>query len=76
MTLGERRVGVDFNPGGNAMVGAIKRKAAELIDLVNGLETTGFMEPQEVARLKALAMTDAEAAAEWAVKAATLRKRG
>ena len=68
MTFGERRVGVDFNPSGSTMVDTIKGKAADLID---GLETAGFNEPGEVARLKALAMTDIESAAHWAVKAAT-----
>ena len=75
MTRGERRVGVDFNPDGNPLVDAIKRKAAELIDLVNRIETTGYREPNEVARLKALAMTDAEAAAMWGVKAVTRDRR-
>ena len=67
MTFGERRVGVDFNPSGSTMVDTIKGKAADLID---GLETAGFNEPGEVARLKALAMTDIEFGAMWAVKAA------
>ena len=71
MTSGERRVGVNFSPSRNAMVDTIKRKAADLIDHINGLETAGFNEPGEVARLKALAMTDIESAAHWAVKAAT-----
>ena len=66
MTFGERRVGVDFNPSGSTMVDTIKGKAADLID---GLETAGFNEPGEVARLKALARTDIESAAHWAVKA-------
>lgn len=75
MTLGERRVGVDFNPGGNETVDAIKRTAAELIDLANAIDPAAFEEPGEVARLKALAMTEAESAAMWGVKAAT-RRRG
>ena len=66
MTFGERRVGVDFNPSGSTMVDTIKGKAADLID---GLETAGFNEPGEVARLKVLARTDIESAAHWAVKA-------
>ena len=69
MTFGELRVGVDFNPSGNTLVDTIKRKAADLIDHINGLETADFNEPGEVARLKALAMTDIESAAHWAVKA-------
>ena len=69
MTSGERRVGVDFNPSGSTMVDTIKRKAADLIDHINGLETADFNEPGEVARLKVLAMTDIESAAIWSVKA-------
>jgi len=49
-------------------VGQIKRAAADLIDLVTIIDGT---ERAEVARLKALAQTDIESAAMWAVKAAT-----
>ena len=69
MTSGERRVGVNFSPSRNTMVDTIKRKAADLIDHINGLETADFNEPGEVARLKVLAMTDIESAAIWSVKA-------
>jgi hypothetical protein len=66
-TIGEYRVGIDFNPGKNPKVDAIKRAAADLIDLVDALQaTTG-----EVVRLKSLAMTHIEDGAMWAVKAAT-----
>jgi len=70
MTLGEYRVGISFNPGGNEAVNEIKRAAADLIDYINdmpvNMEAAG-----EVARLKALAITHIEDAAMWAVKAAT-----
>ena len=68
MTLGEYRVGLTFNPGGNATVAAIKRQAAALIDAIERIDARGS---EEIARLKALAMTDVESAAMWAVKAAT-----
>ena len=67
MTTGEYRVGISFNPGGNKMVDQIKRAAADMIDLVEGIKSNN----PEVARLKALAMTHLEDAAMWAVKAAT-----
>ena len=69
MTLGEYRVGITFNPSNNPQVDNIKRAAANLIDYINELDlpTAGG----EVRRLQALAMTDVEAAAMWAVKAAT-----
>ena len=65
-TLGEARVGVSFNPSANPVVDEVKARASELIDLVNALPA----EEAEVARLKAVAMTEVEGAAQWAVKAA------
>lgn len=74
-TKGEYRVGIDFNPSGDDLVARIKRAAADLIDLVG---TIGLEQPSdivgpngEVERLKALAQTEIESAAMWAVKAAT-----
>jgi hypothetical protein len=74
MTKGEYRVGVSFNPSGTSVVDEIKRKAAELIDLVETITTDGETDQYiEVCRLKALAQTDIETAAMHAVKAATKR---
>lgn len=73
MTKGEYRVGVNFNPSADDMVGKIKRAAADLIDLIETVNDDS-MNPsrdQEVKRLKALAQTEIESAAMWAVKAAT-----
>jgi hypothetical protein len=67
MTLGEYRVGITFNPGGNPRVDEIKRKAADLIDYINDR----IAGDGEVLRLQALAMTHIEDAAMWAVKAET-----
>lgn len=67
-TKGEYRVGIAFNPSADSMVGQIKAAAAALIDLV---ETIDPQDNPEVGRLKALAMTEIECAAMWAVKAAT-----
>ena len=77
MTKGEYRVGITFNPSGDDMVDKIKRAAANLVDLietipvpdVNSLESA--MHSNDVARLRALAQTDIETAAMYAVKAAT-----
>jgi acetolactate synthase small subunit len=68
MTKGEYRVGITFNPSNDDMVGQIKRQAADFIDLITLIDGT---ENTEVARLKALAQTEIESAAMWAVKAAT-----
>ena len=75
MTKGEYRVGINFNPSNDDMVGQIKRKAADLIDLIESVPTPEpvSLDPHsaEVKRLKALAQTEIESAAMWAVKAAT-----
>ena len=71
MTLGETRVRTDFNIAGLDTVTQIKQKSAELIDLVNQLDSAP--NPSEAGRLKSLAMTSYEEAAMWAVKAATIK---
>lgn len=80
MTKGEYRVGIDFNPSGDDMVGQIKRRAADLIDLIETIPTrtadqhggeTDDVRAAEIGRLKALAQTDIEKAAMHGVKAAT-----
>lgn len=81
MTKGEYRVGINFNPSNDDMVGQIKRRAADLIDLIETIPVPdpdtlpeggrSFDYPIEVVRLKALAETEIESAAMWAVKAAT-----
>lgn len=73
-TKGEYRVGINFNPSGDDMVGQIKRQAADLIDLIQTVPTALIANEaqfQEVGRLKALAQTNIETAAMYAVKAAT-----
>lgn len=77
MTKGEYRVGINFNPANDDMVGKIKRAAADLIDLIDNIPVLGaeteaqLVRSNEIARLKALAQTHVEDAAMWAVKAAT-----
>lgn len=71
MTKGEYRVGINFNPSADDMVGKIKRAAADLIDLVETIKADGHDTVVEVIRLKSLAQTHIEDAAMWAVKAAT-----
>ncbi len=72
MTKGEKRVGKTFNPSNSGLVSAIKTVAAELIDLIDSIPShhdTAL--GNEKGRLKALAQTEVESAAMWAVKAAT-----
>jgi hypothetical protein len=72
MTKGEYRVGINFNPAGADTVNKIKRAAADLIDLIESITASdGGDQYNEVTRLKALAQTEVESAAMWAVKAAT-----
>ena len=73
MTKGEYRVGINFNPSKDDLVAQIKRQAADLIDLIETIPGSEVrdMRGNEVGRLKSLAQTDVEAAAMWAVKAAT-----
>ena len=75
ISIGEYKVRTNFNVSDNGQVKAIKDKTAELINLINQLnpkENLGERDLKEYFRLKALAMTDYESAAMWAVKAATV----
>jgi hypothetical protein len=74
MTKGEYLVGIDFNPSKDNTVAKIKRAAADLIDLVEAIKVPddpAKLQPSEVGRLKALAITSIENGAMWGVKAAT-----
>ena len=80
MTQGEYRVGINFNPAGADTVNKIKRAAADLIDLIDSIESHCPDEDQsdnawvrftEIQRLIDIAKTEVESAAMWAVKAAT-----
>jgi tRNA G18 (ribose-2'-O)-methylase SpoU len=69
MTKGEYRVGITFNPSNDDTVSKIKRLAADLIDLIEGIDDQANL--GEIIRLKSLAQTAVEDGAMWAVKAAT-----
>ena len=68
LTEGEYRVGVNFNPGGLEAVNRIKAKAADLIDELGPIAAN---RDHPGARCAAVAMTEIESAAMWAVKAVT-----
>jgi hypothetical protein len=68
LTKGQYRIG-SFNPGGHAAVNSIKQKAAALIDEIE--EIASLSNNGEVKRLCAVAQTEIESAAMWAIKAAT-----
>lgn len=74
MTYGEKAVGLTFNPGGNPDVDMLKRKFAEVIDVMDELRMTARMAGNdEQARLASIAITEAQGAQMWAVKAVTWR---
>ena len=74
-TLGERRVRIQFNPSNDSFIDVIKQESARLIDLIdravpkNDISEEDF---KEFKRLQALALTNYEQAAMWAVKAFTI----
>jgi hypothetical protein len=71
-SLGALRVREDFNPSKDDKVTKIKRYTADLIDICHS--ESGKTDDEEAKRLWSLAMTHYEAAAMWAVKAATASK--
>jgi hypothetical protein len=70
MTEGQYRVGIDFNPGKNPVVGELKRVSANLIDLIFAIPQANGRE-DEITRLQNIAVQLIEDGAMWAVKAAT-----
>lgn len=70
LTFGQRAVGLTFNPGNNQEVDNVKRLYADIID---GLDTLRNLEgaSPEVKRLCSVAITEAQTAQMWAVKAIT-----
>jgi hypothetical protein len=70
-TIGEFRVRLSFNPSNNPIVDDIKRKVADLIDLVSAA-TGAFGDP----RAGAEAMTLFESGAMFAVKMVTTPRAG
>jgi hypothetical protein len=68
LSEGQWRVGVTFNPSGNEQVGAIKEMASAWIDYLAPIASD---RDHPGARCAAIAMTEIESAAMWAVKAVT-----
>jgi hypothetical protein len=67
-TYGEKACGVSFNPGGREDVDLIKRKFADLVDLLNEHRIDAG---PDAARMLSIAITEAQTAQMWAVKAVT-----
>ncbi len=74
-TYGERAVGLSFNPSGMGDVEILKQAYAKIIDHMDdfrrGYITRG--DNPEMVRLCSIAITEAQTAQMWAVKAVTWR---
>ena len=69
LTFGEKAVGLTFNPGGDTGVATVKKYYAQIIDDMNNLRSG--TEDVEAKRLFSIAITEAQGAQMWAVKAIT-----
>lgn len=69
LSFGEKAVGLSFNPSGNEDVQNLKELSAAFIDACNELREKST--DNEVKRQAAIAITEAQTAQMWAVKAAT-----
>lgn len=72
MTYGEKAVGLTFNPSGDPQVQKLKELYAQIIDLCDDIRFKAG-NPSEQGRLASVAITEAQTAQMWAVKAATWR---
>ena len=70
LTFGERAVGLSFNPSGDKRVDRIKRAYANIIDELNELRRAAPVS-SDIGRLASVAITEAQGAQMWAVKALT-----
>jgi hypothetical protein len=71
-TYGEQAVGLTFNPSGDPKVTQLKQLYAQIIDICNDERTSA--NKGEKARLWSIAITEAQGAQMWAIKAATWRE--
>jgi hypothetical protein len=69
LTYGEKAVGVTFNPSENPDVTKFKATYAMLIDKLDNMRSVTF--DGEKRRLLSIAITEAQTAQMWAVKAVT-----
>jgi hypothetical protein len=69
LTYGEKAVGLTFNPSNDDAVSACKAAFAIVINQVNDLRNT--TDNAEVKRMCSVAITEAQTAQMWAVKAIT-----
>jgi hypothetical protein len=68
-TFGQKAVGLSFNPSNDDAVAQCKREFAAVIDRMNDLRNDS--DNAEVKRMASIAITEAQTAQMWAVKAIT-----
>lgn len=72
LTYGEKAVGLTFNPSGDADVAQMKTRYAAAINVLDELRRTANAAGKgEQSRLASIAITEAQTAQMWAVKALT-----
>jgi hypothetical protein len=69
MSFGEKAVGFTFNPSNDDAVSIIKQQFADIVDTLNSYRTS--TEHPEEKRMLSIAITEAQTAQMWAVKAVT-----
>lgn len=69
LTFGEKAVGLSFNPSQDRTVAKLKEQAAAFIDTCNDIRNAAT--DGEVKRMASVAITEAQTAQMWGVKAAT-----
>lgn len=69
LSFGSKACGVSFNPGGHALVNEIKLDFANIVDNLHMIRQT--TDNAEVKRMLSIAITEAQTAQMWAVKAVT-----
>lgn len=72
LTYGRQAVGIGFNPSGDPLVYELKAGYADIIDALNVLRESAKADgDSEKIRIISIAITEAQGAQMWAVKAAT-----
>lgn len=69
LTYGQKAVGLTFNPSGDDRVAQCKQRYADIIDELHNIRENTAM--PETKRLCSIAITEAQTAQMWAVKALT-----
>ena len=69
LSFGEKAVGLTFNPSGDERCPELKQLVAEFVDMCHMLR--GSADSPEVKRMYSIAITEAQTAQMWSVKAST-----